>query len=84
MGEQHGLLETGAILGGYRHRQADPGQIGEGLFLGLMQGKGHQPGAGRQHLETELLRQLEAVGVAPSFGMEAAGGHHQRVAADLP
>ncbi len=47
MGEQHGLLETGAILGGHRHRQADPGQIGEGLFICLMQGEGHQPGTGR-------------------------------------
>ena len=43
MGEQHGLLEAGAILGGHRHRQADPGQIGEGLLVGLMQGEGTRP-----------------------------------------
>ncbi|MNC14074.1 hypothetical protein D3C75_618400 [compost metagenome] len=84
VGEQHGLLEAGAILGGHRHRQADPGEIGESLFLFLMQGERHQTGAGGQHCEAELLCQLEAVGGGAEFRHgEAAGRHHQRVATDL-
>ncbi len=84
MGEQHRLLEAGAILGSHRYRQADARQIGERLFLRLMEGKGHQTGAGRQHLEAELLRQFEAIRGSAQLGHgETAGRHHQRVAADL-
>ncbi len=84
VGEQHRLFKAGTILGGHRHRQADARQIGERLFLRLMEGKGHQPSAGRQHLEAELLRQLEAIRGRPQLGHgETAGRHHQRVTADL-
>ncbi len=84
MSEQHSLLEASAILGGHRYRQADARQIGERLFLRLMEGEWHQTGAGRQHLEAELLRQLETIRGRPQLGHgETAGRHHQRVTADL-